>query len=59
MGYRMIMKEYLVDSIGSLLRTHCVEVSNAEKANIGSVDVINHLHIAKHARISAVIDVMT
>ena len=48
----------VVHSIGRLLGSHRVVISNAEETNVGSVEVVDHLHISKHACITTVVDVV-
>ena len=38
--------------------SHRVMVSNAEETYIGNVQIVDHLHVAKHGSISTVIDVV-
>lgn len=50
---------HVIHSIRRLLRTHGVEVADAEKGDIRSVDIADQLHVAEHARITAVVNVVS
>ena len=50
--------EYVIQSIRSFPGSHRVMISNAEETHIGSEQIVDHLHIAKHGSVSTVIDVV-
>lgn len=50
---------YIVHSIGSLLRTHRIEVSNAQQCHIGGVDIVDQLHVTEYPRITTMVNMMT
>lgn len=50
---------HVIHGIRRLLRTHGVEIADAEKGDIRSVDIVDQLHVAEHARITAVVNVVS
>lgn len=52
------LSSYVIYSVGGFLRSHRVEIADAEQRNVRSVEIINDLHIAERSGVSAVIDMM-
>ena len=50
---------HVIHGIRRLLRTHGVEIADAEKSDIRSVDIVDQLHVAEHARITTVVNVVS
>lgn len=48
----------VVHGVGSLLRSHRVEVADAQQRHVGGIQVVDQLHVAEHASVTAVVDVV-
>lgn len=56
---RIAKDTHVIHGIRRLFRTHGVEVADAQKGDIRSVNIVDQLHVAKHARITAVVNVVS
>ena len=56
-----IRRKYELDVVHRIRRflgSHRVMVANTEKTHVRNVQIVDHLHVAKYARVSTVIDVV-